>query len=1435
MQEDKLPINELTKYGDGKQTKKGKLPGMPFIVFMLFILIAVLCGSIIPTCALVFSTSTQTIDHLTTQISLSTIKSSVDKLNRMLSGVANGLEMFMSNAELENMMLRETTGYEFHPNLTISAFKTLEKLPTALSINCFQKENLTGQIPLSAKTPDMANYRNMTLIMFMNNPKLENPAPDAPPPGTWVTFGDYSNSSYVFMEMVDPLTGQQSGPRFEIVGRVVHPTKAAWYYGNMVSFIDDPRGKPIWSTEIALDDTFFSYIRAGHDRYGIYNQSAMPFFCAIPMRANKAIFNDITPTQSSRIFVIGNSKKLVLSNQNIKLTDSTNFDFVNVVDAPDPIIAELGRMVMTQYNGDIKTSTPISLQAVTLNSSTTDLSLIQELQLTSDANERWMTSFIPLDFGTDDRFVLVLAIPRREYFGDIDGAMRFGAIISGVVAAIGCIISGILFLVITTPLRNIGRDMERVAQFDFSSLANGFFVEDNFFLEIRNLERHFNNMVKALTDIYSLQTLKQFRRDKTKQRIAIDKTTTVNQISNIITFTQGINPATLSGAIDIIVVERKDGSFWCSPFHVRFGKLKLLHPQEKTVEISVNGVPTGYFMKLGEAGEAFFVVETDQTPPSPLATSPINPPHDDLEVDSPIEPLQLGPSHVNETDDVNGYVSAHDSDIVSEEILSPTSANPLDVSSNLAFPLDDVNIPLHTIEVSPDFPKITTERPLELSNPEISNEVTIPLELDESLPEIIETKEENVLYSNPTFVGESVEQKDDIPTDEKDKLFIVNKPTLELLRSRRIRSSSIAGFETEELERDKEKADIKEEYPFSDNEVDVDDKGNVRSKGPSSDTDVEYRFPDTKPTPSSSGWIWSWGSLPHQPPPSSPPAKSATFNPRLRVPDEEVPESQESTTPPELSRQELVSEYLKGLKKPERRIIVKQEDLDELEHKEDDIQVEASMCGFERLLKVEEKIADETFKNHIVNYEALCENPTLLSDPNIVYRINGRYFNATTALPIIIAHSLFGKKLPVDSIKKLIPPSKVDDTKKNSTFTGFGLWGWNSKKDEITPTSPTSKPDEKKSPPEALSQPNSGDASRAVSPERSSDTKVEIKDSVEVNIPEDVKKVPKQYVKSLRLTSDQLKNLNLQKGVNHVSFTVHKEKATTSSRIFFWDCDTKIVISDIDGTITKSDVLGHMFTMVGRDWTHSGVANLYTNIRKNGYMILYLTSRAIGQASYTRDYLKNIQQEQYQLPEGPVIMSPDRLFRALHREVVIKKPEEFKIACLRDIKRLWGEKNPFYAGFGNRITDALSYRSVDIPSSRIFTIDPTGEIKLELLSTYKSSYMKLNDIVDQIFPPIDTINGTGDTDFNDFNFWRSPMSELEVNGKPLESVLSPTESSTIIGIGNSKDDEEIEEYDGDEEYEEEIDGGNEDINDPESVYFMNEEEALKEVQSLPYL
>lgn len=54
-------------------------------------------------------------------------------------------------------------------------------------------------------------------------------------------------------------------------------------------------------------------------------------------------------------------------------------------------------------------------------------------------------------------------------------------------------------------------------------------------------------------------------------------------ISNISQAYSEINPATLTGAIDVIVVEQEDGTFSSSPFHVRFGKLGVIRSKEKLV------------------------------------------------------------------------------------------------------------------------------------------------------------------------------------------------------------------------------------------------------------------------------------------------------------------------------------------------------------------------------------------------------------------------------------------------------------------------------------------------------------------------------------------------------------------------------------------------------------------------------------------------------------------------------------------------------------------------------------------------------------------------------------------------------------------------------------------------------------------------------------
>ena len=64
-----------------------------------------------------------------------------------------------------------------------------------------------------------------------------------------------------------------------------------------------------------------------------------------------------------------------------------------------------------------------------------------------------------------------------------------------------------------------------------------------------------------------------------------------------------------------------------------------------------------------------------------------------------------------------------------------------------------------------------------------------------------------------------------------------------------------------------------------------------------------------------------------------------------------------------------------------------------------------------------------------------------------------------------------------------------------------------------------------------------------------------------------VVELSRNYAKTLRLTSDQLKALHLKPGMNSMSFSVNR--ATCQAYMYYWTHDVPIVVSDIDGTITK--------------------------------------------------------------------------------------------------------------------------------------------------------------------------------------------------------------------------------------------------------------------------
>lgn len=657
-----------------------------------------------------------------------------------------------------------------------------------------------------------------------------------------------------------------------------------------------------------------------------------------------------------------------------------------------------------------------------------------------------------------------------------------------------------------------------------------------------------------------------------------------------------INPATLSGAIDVIVVEQEDGTLACSPFHVRFGKFSLLRPSEKKVEFKVNGNKQPYAMKLGDGGEAFFVFETSNDIPEALQTSPLVSPASSPPVsasDRPPSPGLLEPSYLDITEAEKG-ASAPD-------LLSPNRSVPT---------IRREGTSLSDQVVYSSIPPSTTDLATE---PLIEQSLTHP-PLDRSASEEV------------------------LPVAAREHLDLVS--------------------------------------------------GAFRYNGmlvsPQKNADGTYT--------ARSG--------------SSPPA----LQPRQAY-DRAV------TLSKKLSSSNIRSKVTES----------------------GDLMLD--MTGY------------KTSEDDALRAEAVARR--LLSE-----ELEGNYD--------------IGSLIGTDEKGNLWIYSSEEAREAASQKTaGQSIDPSGSMVTSDTASDPGYHSDSDRSPsPVLTAKPPPHGHQRA----QSEDLEPPLRISGDLN---------RNFAKTLRLTSDQLKALDLKRGGNTMSFTVNR--ATCTAYMYYWSSDVPIVISDIDGTITKSDALGHILNMVGRDWTHVGVAKLYSDIVANGFNILYLTSRSVGQADTTRAYLNGVVQEGWKLPPGPVIMSPDRTIAALRREIYLRKPEVFKMACLRDIYSLFpGKSSPFYAGFGNRLTDALSYRTVQIPSTRIFTINTNAEVSLDLLTLnkYRSSYVTMREVVDHFFPPVSTLVREGGEKYTDFTYWRDDPANLE--------NFVPTDSEEETDDDDEEDDEDEE-------------------------------------------
>uniref|UniRef100_A0A668AU86 phosphatidate phosphatase n=1 Tax=Myripristis murdjan TaxID=586833 RepID=A0A668AU86_9TELE len=820
---------------------------------------------------------------------------------------------------------------------------------------------------------------------------------------------------------------------------------------------------------------------------------------------------------------------------------------------------------------------------------------------------------------------------------------------------------------------------------------------------------------------------------------------------------RGLNPATLSGCIDVIVVRQPDGSLQCSPFHVRFGKMGVLRSREKLVDMEINGEPVDLHMKLGDNGEAFFVQETEndqEVVPSHLATSPILSDGANLMSSSligkssgpPVQTLGCtGSAGENgsgmmkkrrkrrrkaradsmrreESGDYSEDEDMFTIDISSDEGTEMESNSSAYKQTCLLFILSTSPSPGGSRPTTPKSDSELMTKPSDTANqnpamhwawgelPQAATPSFLPVKPDPPpvCPVSIPVSESTHFRVIPPET--SAEQREHFSEIPSLRLLMPEDASTQVGAA----PMGAAACVMSEME---ESQAMPRPLAKTDSPSKRKDK---RSRHLGSDGIYLDDITELEPEVAALYFPKSGGA-----------ARSCS-DPGLH-----------STS---LSPQSVSSGGDSGVDSY-------------CDPMADLPSIGISLCGG---LTDNREITKEQFQEKAISYQQFAENPSIIDDPNLVVKIGSKYYNWSSAAPLMLAMQAFQKPLPKATVENIM--------KEKMPKKGGRWWfSWrgrasNTKSDSVSELGACGSADM-----------NSFNPSVSRHKEESSssdeDHRAAKQSSASVQSEPALASGGVSYKKTLRLTSEQLLSLQLKDGPNEVVFSVTTQYQGTcrcQGTIYLWKWDDKIIISDIDGTITRSDTLGHILPTLGKDWTHQGIAHLYHKVSQNGYKFLYCSARAIGMADMTRGYLNWVNERGTMLPMGPVLLSPSSLFSALHREVIEKKPEKFKVECLTDIKNLfYPNTQPFYAAFGNRPTDVYSYKEVGVPLNRIFTVNPKGELVQEHAKTNISSYVRLGEVVDHVFPLKMRASSSdfpcSDT-YSHFTYWREQLPLVDHQG-----------------------------------------------------------------------
>lgn len=83
---------------------------------------------------------------------------------------------------------------------------------------------------------------------------------------------------------------------------------------------------------------------------------------------------------------------------------------------------------------------------------------------------------------------------------------------------------------------------------------------------------------------------------------------------------------------------------------------------------------------------------------------------------------------------------------------------------------------------------------------------------------------------------------------------------------------------------------------------------------------------------------------------------------------------------------------------------------------DNNIDINISLCGG---LDSENGPTEEAFTRNLLGFDDVCSDPKIFENPNLVVKINGKFYNWATACPIVMTLMVFQRNLPDGAVNNL--------------------------------------------------------------------------------------------------------------------------------------------------------------------------------------------------------------------------------------------------------------------------------------------------------------------------------------------------------------------------------------------------------------------------------